>query len=64
MALECGYNILNHQKIAAFGAALFFCRPMPVPDDWQSTVRQLNAWVLKNYADPADYINLSSRSLH
>lgn len=63
MALERGYNILNEQKIAAFGAALFLCRPMPVPDDWQSTVRQLNAWALQNYADPANYINLNSQWL-
>ncbi|HEY9691025.1 MAG TPA: hypothetical protein V6D15_02345 [Oculatellaceae cyanobacterium] len=63
MALERGYNILNEQKIAAFGAALFLCRPMPVPDDWQSTVRQLNAWALKNYPDPANYVNLNSQLL-
>jgi hypothetical protein len=63
MALERGYNILNEQKIAAFGAALFFCRPMPVPDDWQSTVRQLNAWALKNYPDLANYVNLNSQWL-
>lgn len=46
MALERGHNILNEKKIAAFGAIFFLNRPMPVPDDWQTTVRQLNAWGL------------------
>ncbi len=52
LALERGYNILNQYEKAAFGAALFLNRPMPVPDDWQTVVQQLNAWVLKHEADP------------
>ncbi|PMB53114.1 hypothetical protein CEN39_06235 [Fischerella thermalis CCMEE 5201] len=48
MALERGHNILNDRRIAAFGTALFLCRPMPVPDDWQTTVQQINDWALKN----------------
>lgn len=63
MALERGHNILNDERIAAFGAALFFCRPMPVPDDWQSTVRQLNAWALGNFDNPSHYQNLDSSNL-
>jgi len=51
MALERGHNILNDRRIAAFGAAMFLCRPMPVPDDWQTTVQQLNDWALKNAPD-------------
>lgn len=47
MALERGYNVLNQSDKAAFGAALFLNRPMPVPDNWQSTVQQLNDWALK-----------------
>lgn len=46
MALERGHNILNQNNIAAFGAVVFFSRPMPVPDDWQITVRQLNNWAI------------------
>lgn len=48
MALERGHNILNERQKAAFGAMLFLVRPMPVPDDWQNTVRQLNDWALSN----------------
>ncbi|MEH1817461.1 MAG: hypothetical protein V7K26_05165 [Nostoc sp.] len=51
MALERGHNILNAQGKAAFGAVLFLNRPMPVPDNWQSTVQQLNAWALKYEKD-------------
>lgn len=52
MALERGHNILNELGKAAFGAVLFLNRPMPVPDDWQATVRQLNDWALEHQADP------------
>lgn len=54
-ALERGHNILNENKKAAFGAGIFINRPMPVPDDWQATVRQLNAWTLKNVGDAEFY---------
>ncbi len=62
MALERGHNILNDQRIAAFGAALFLCRPMPVPDDWQTTVQQLNNWALENVSNPSFYQSLLSNS--
>lgn len=55
MALERGHNILNAQGKAAFGAVLFLNRPMPVPDNWQSTVQQLNAWALKHEKDSTLY---------
>ena len=48
MALERGHNILNDREIAAFGAVVFLSRPMPVPDDWQITVQQLNNWAILN----------------
>lgn len=51
LALERGYNILNQFGKAAFGAALFLNRPMPVPDDWQTIVQQLNAWALRHEND-------------
>ena len=54
-ALERGHNILNENKKAAFGTGIFINRPMPVPDDWQSTVRQLNAWTLNNVGNALFY---------
>jgi hypothetical protein len=52
MALERGHNILNDARTAAFGAAVFLSRPMPVPDDWQITVQQLNHWALSYSKHP------------
>jgi len=61
MALERGHNILNNQGKAAFGAVLFLNRPMPVPDNWQSTVQQLNAWALEHETDSTLYEEARSR---
>lgn len=55
MAMERAVNVLNAQGKAAFGAALFLNRPMPVPDNWQSTVQQLNAWALEHETDSTLY---------
>ncbi|MUG97168.1 hypothetical protein F7734_34495 [Scytonema sp. UIC 10036] len=62
MALERGHNILNENRIAAFGAAVFLSRPMPVPDDWQTTVQQLNNWALEKSWDSSLYEPLQKRS--
>jgi hypothetical protein len=56
MSLERGHNILNQYNIAAFGTGIFINRPMPVPDDWQTTVRQLNAWTLDNVENLEFYL--------
>lgn len=72
MALERGHNILNNEGKAAFGAAIFLNRPMPVPDDWQATVRQLNDWAIVNernyylYSDllQGEPLTLPTASLH
>ncbi|MBD2607349.1 hypothetical protein H6G81_23170 [Scytonema hofmannii FACHB-248] len=61
MALERGHNILNENRIAAFGAAVFLSRPMPVPDDWQTTVQQLNNWALEKSSDFSLYEALQKR---
>jgi hypothetical protein len=61
MALERGHNILNNSQIAAFGAAVFLCRPMPVPDDWQTTVQQLNNWALENASNSNLYEPMQRR---
>jgi hypothetical protein len=62
MALERGHNILNAEGKAAFGAVLFLNRPMPIPDNWQSTVQQLNAWALKHEKDSTLYEEAQSIS--
>lgn len=61
MALERGHNILNDDQIAAFGGAIFLNRPMPVPDDWQTTVQQLNNWALLNYTNSDLYEPIQQR---
>jgi hypothetical protein len=61
MALERGHNILNDKRIAAFGAAIFLSRPMPVPDDWQTTVQQLNNWAIQNAEDSTLYEAINRR---
>ncbi|MGL5195854.1 MAG: hypothetical protein ACRC8Y_19895, partial [Chroococcales cyanobacterium] len=52
---------LNDSQIAAFGAAVFLCRPMPTPDDWQTTVQQLNNWALENTSNSALYEPIKRR---
>ena len=59
MALERGHNILNDNHIAAFGSVVFFSRPMPVPDDWQITVRQLNNWAILKSEDSQLHTSLT-----
>jgi hypothetical protein len=61
MALERGHNILNEQQKAAFGAAVFLSRPMPIPDDWQNTVVQLNNWALEKPEDFSLYEPILNR---
>ncbi|SKB13791.1 conserved hypothetical protein [Planktothrix sp. PCC 11201] len=61
MALERGHNILNKDRIAAFGAAVFLSRPMPVPDDWQTTVQQLNSWAIEKAENPSLYEAINKR---
>lgn len=63
MALERGHNILNDQQKAAFGCAIFMCRPMPIPDDWQNTVQQLNYWAINHEQNPALYKDLNNPTL-
>ncbi|GHO96301.1 hypothetical protein KSF_063490 [Reticulibacter mediterranei] len=41
-AIGRGYNILNRNGKAAFGAIYFLTRPMPYPADTQSLARELN----------------------
>ncbi|RKN08192.1 hypothetical protein [Streptomyces radicis] len=47
MAVERGHNILNTQRNAAFGTALFLARPHPRPDDLALAVFAINDWVTR-----------------
>ena len=50
MAIERGHNILNMDRVAAFGAALFLVRPFPVPDNPELLVQMLNYWTIEKLA--------------
>lgn len=62
-ALSRGHNVLNVGRRAAFGAALFLNRPMPVPDAWQPLVYQLNADAVRRERDPGSYAETLSDPL-
>jgi hypothetical protein len=47
MAVERGHNILNTERNAAFGTALFLARPHPRPDDLALAVYAINDWVVR-----------------
>lgn len=46
-----GFNILNEQRIAAFGAVLFLTRPMNPPHDREAIAQELNRLALNWAAD-------------
>ncbi|MFC4909899.1 hypothetical protein [Actinomadura gamaensis] len=47
MAVERGHNILNFQRNAAFGLAMFLARPHPRPDDLALAVHSVNDWAAR-----------------
>ncbi|RKS78733.1 hypothetical protein BZB76_0162 [Actinomadura pelletieri DSM 43383] len=47
MAVERGHNILNAERNAAFGVAMFLARPHPRPDDLTLAVHAINDWVVR-----------------
>ncbi|MER7672879.1 hypothetical protein ABTY61_31110 [Kitasatospora sp. NPDC096128] len=51
MAVERGHNILNAQRNAAFGTALFLARPHPRPDDLALAIFAINDWVSRFVRD-------------
>ncbi|MFB6953585.1 hypothetical protein ACFCXP_28490 [Streptomyces niveus] len=51
MAVERGHNILNAQRNAAFGTALFLARPHPRPDDLSLAVFAVNDWATRFVRD-------------
>lgn len=46
LAVERGHNILNEDKQAAIGAAYFWVRPHPRPDDLTLPVAAINNWAM------------------
>lgn len=48
MAIERGHNILNDEGHAAIGAAYFWVRPHPRPDDLTLPIAAINAWAIEN----------------
>lgn len=48
LAVERGHNILNEDNQAAIGAAYFWVRPHPRPDDLTLPVAAVNAWAMEN----------------
>lgn len=51
LAIERGHNILNPERRAAMGAALFLVRPHPRPDDVSYAVHSINAWAVSQFCD-------------
>ena len=54
-AIGRGFNILNRQGKAAFGAVYFLTRPYPHPDDTQAIAQEVNRRTL-DWANDADFI--------
>ncbi|WP_280339721.1 hypothetical protein [Nocardia neocaledoniensis] len=46
LAMERGHNILTDDHRAAIGAAFFFVRPHPRPDDLDYVTQTMNAWAI------------------
>lgn len=51
MAIERGHNILNAERNAAFGTALFLARPHPRPDDLALAIFAVNDWACRFVRD-------------
>lgn len=51
LAVERGHNILNTERNAAFGTALFLARPHPRPDDLALAIFAVNDWVCRFVRD-------------
>ncbi|MEV4571612.1 hypothetical protein AB0K16_00015 [Nonomuraea jabiensis] len=51
LAVERGHNILNTDRNAAFGTALFLARPHPRPDDLALAIFAVNDWVCRFVRD-------------
>lgn len=61
-AIGRGYNILNREGKAAFGAVYFLIRPYPHPDDMTAMAGEMNRRTL-DWADKADFSAWHAASL-
>ncbi|MDX2162940.1 MAG: hypothetical protein SF162_16610 [bacterium] len=52
MSIGRGFNILNANKIAAFGAVFFLTRPMNPPHDKEGAAQELNRYALEWASKP------------
>jgi len=49
MAIERGHNIVSDDGRAAIGSVYFLTRPMPVPYQFSSAVREMNHWAVRRW---------------
>ena len=50
MAIERGHNIVSEDGRAVIGSVYFLMRPMPVPYQFSSAVREINHWAVHRWA--------------
>lgn len=62
-AIGRGFNILNSQGKAAFGAVYFLTRPMPHPFDTQAIAQELNRRVL-DWSENPDFVAWKSDGVY
>jgi len=55
-AIGRGYNILNEDRVAAFGSVFFLTRPMPLPFDMVKRAQWMNQQVLDWCADDTNVV--------
>lgn len=48
-AIERGHNILNSDKVAALGLAIFLVRTHPPPDDLTYALHSMNRWAIEEF---------------
>ena len=51
MAIERGHNIVSEDGRAVIGSVYFLMRPMPVPYQFSSAVREMNHWAVHRWAE-------------
>ena len=50
MAIERGHNIISEDGRASIGSVYFLARPMPVPHQFSSAVREMNRWAVETWS--------------
>ena len=49
MAIERGHNIISGDGRAVIGSVYFLIRPMPVPHQFSSAIRDMNHWAVSRW---------------